>query len=163
MAGKAQTLLEATFNMFNTSSENTFTNTLNDWRKNFRIRQNSAVSILCTYWAIKTKALKLAFLITMMEKSSFITNTNHNEHESNEDTVCHDENFIDISLCNQWDTNKIKSIGLTKLDNNNPFFQDLYRLYSNHLGLKAMLLNRNLKYYRSIAYTVLKSNQDSLI
>ena len=41
--------------------------TLHDWRENSGIRQNSAMSILCTCWAIEAKALKLAFSITMTE------------------------------------------------------------------------------------------------
>ena len=74
------------------------------------------------------------------------------------DTICHNENFIDISLSNRWNTNDIKSIpGLTKkLDLNNPFFRDLYKAYSDHLGSKSALLNKDLEFYGSIAYTILK-------
>jgi hypothetical protein len=75
-------------------------------------------------------------------------------------TVCHNKNCIDILLSNRWDTNKIKSIPSLKkkLDTNNPFFQDLYRVYSDHLGSKEALLNKDLEFYGSIQYTVLKDS-----
>jgi hypothetical protein len=74
--------------------------------------------------------------------------------------VCHNKIFIDITLGNRWNTNKIKSIpGLSKkLNINNPLFRDLYRAYSDHLGLKSSLLNRSLEFYGSIAYTVLRDS-----
>ncbi|CAB4428340.1 unnamed protein product [Rhizophagus irregularis] len=81
------------------------------------------------------------------------------QNENSEDTVCHNENFIDLKLGNQRNIKKIKSIpGLTKkLDTNNPFFQDLYKVYRDQLGSKAALLNKNLEFYGSIAYTVLRN------
>jgi hypothetical protein len=76
------------------------------------------------------------------------------------ETVCHNENFIDITLSNRWNINYIKSIpGLTKkLNIDNPFFRDLYIAYSNHLGSKSALLNKDLEFYNSIAYTVLRDH-----
>ena len=78
-------------------------------------------------------------------------------------TVCHDKNFIDISLKNQWSIEKVKSKGLSKkLDDKHPFFRDLYRAYTDYLNSGAALLNRNLEFYNSITYTILKSNQDPI-
>lgn len=49
-----------------------------------------------------------------------------------------------------------------KLDDNHPFFQDLSRSYLEHFGSKAALLNRKLDFYDSIAYTVLRDEQDPI-
>ncbi|CAB4483171.1 unnamed protein product [Rhizophagus irregularis] len=91
MAGKARTLLEVTFNIFNTNGENAFIEywkniekpshwyrmpnppyhikkeVLNNWNMEQNIKQNSAVLKLCTCWAIEAKVLKLAFSNTMTE------------------------------------------------------------------------------------------------
>lgn len=78
-------------------------------------------------------------------------------------TVCHDENFIDISFSNKWNNKKVRSMGLSKkLDADHPFFRDLYEAYTGFLDSKATLLNKNLEFYGSITYTVIKSNQDNI-
>jgi len=48
------------------------------------------------------------------------------------------------------------------LDDKHPFFRDLYRAYTDYLNSGAALLNRNLEFYNSITYTILKSNQDPI-
>ena len=64
-------------------------------------------------------------------------------------------------LNNKWNAEKIRSKGLSKkLDENHLFFQDLYRAYVDNLNLGAAILNKNLEFYGSIAYTILKSNQE---
>jgi hypothetical protein len=120
MAGKARTLLDVTFNIFNTNGENDFlehwkniekpahwsrmpnplrhrqsfmfsdvlrlamlmpfilyrflkphhikTDTMNNWREIFKLRQNLIISKLLKCWAIEAKTLKLAFSITMTER-----------------------------------------------------------------------------------------------
>ena len=41
--------------------------TMNNWRENFKLRQDSIILKLLTCWAIEAKTLKLAFSITMTE------------------------------------------------------------------------------------------------
>ena len=78
-------------------------------------------------------------------------------------TVCYDKNFIDISLYNQWDAKKVKSKGLSKkLDENHPFFRDLYRAYADYLYSSAAIMNKKIEFYSSITFTVLKSDQEPI-
>jgi len=77
--------------------------------------------------------------------------------------VCHIRDFIDISLNNQWNAKKVKSKGLSKkLDENHPFFRDLYRAHADYLNSSAAILDKNLEFYNSITYTILKSNQEPI-
>ncbi|CAB4423298.1 unnamed protein product [Rhizophagus irregularis] len=226
MAGKARTLLEVTFNIFNTNGENAFIEywkniekpshwyrmpnpvryrqsfmfsdvlrltmlmpfvlrrflkpyhikkeVLNNWNMEQNIKQNSAVLKLCTCWAIEAKVLKLAFSNTMTEsvyqelqellkREYEILIQNVEDERDDSITVCHDGNFIDISFSNKWNNKKVRSMGLSKkLDADHPFFRDLYEAYTGFLDSKATLLNKNLEFYGSITYTVIKSNQDNI-
>ena len=76
-------------------------------------------------------------------------------------TIYYVENFIDISLNNKWNTEKVKSKGLSKkLDGNHPLLRDFYRATVDYLNSSAAILNKNLEFYNSIAYTVLKGDQE---
>ena len=78
-------------------------------------------------------------------------------------TICHIKNFIDISLNNKWNTEKVRSNGLSKkLNKKHPLFQDLYRAYTNCLNSNATILNKSLEFYGSITYTVLKDDQEPI-
>ncbi|CAG8790205.1 8359_t:CDS:1, partial [Acaulospora morrowiae] len=78
-------------------------------------------------------------------------------------TVCHDKNFIDIKLKEQWSATKVKNMGLSnQLDENNSLFQDLFRSYKENIETKAALLNKKLRFYNYITYTVLKIEQDPI-
>ena len=58
---------------------------------------------------------------------------------------------------------KVKSKGLSKkLDENHPFFRDLCRAHADYLNSSAAILNKNLEFYNSIMYTILKSNQEPI-
>uniref|UniRef100_U9UVI7 BAH domain-containing protein n=1 Tax=Rhizophagus irregularis (strain DAOM 181602 / DAOM 197198 / MUCL 43194) TaxID=747089 RepID=U9UVI7_RHIID len=99
------------------------------------------------------------------ESLSITINNQKNVEDERDDsiTVCHDENFIDISFSNKWNNKKVRSMGLSKkLDADHPFFRDLYEAYTGFLDSKATLLNKNLEFYGSITYTVIKSNQDNI-
>ncbi|CAG8804245.1 25377_t:CDS:2, partial [Gigaspora margarita] len=96
------------------------------------------------------------------ENQSVYMNDQNIEDESNDVTiVCHNKNFIDISLSGKWNNNKVKGMSLSKnLNIKNPFFQDLYKAYDNYLNSKAALINKRLEFYNLIMYTVLEDNQD---
>ncbi|CAB4423898.1 unnamed protein product [Rhizophagus irregularis] len=99
------------------------------------------------------------------ESLSITINNQKNVEDERDDsiTVCHDGNFIDISFSNKWNNKKVRSMGLSKkLDADHPFFRDLYEAYTGFLDSKATLLNKNLEFYGSITYTVIKSNQDNI-
>ncbi|CAB4415967.1 unnamed protein product [Rhizophagus irregularis] len=256
MAGKAWTLLDATFNVFNTNGENEFlkhwriiekpshwsrmpnpvrhrqsfmfsdilriamlmpfilkrflkshyikTEALNKWQENLGIRRNLVVSNLQTCWTIEAKVLKLAFSVTMTENNyqklqemlkkereiliralrhlidgwtdpHFSTRPNalikftadpniYKILTDNNITICcHDNNFVDITLINQWDAKKVNEVGLSKkLDDKHPFFRDLSISYMEHFKSNGMLLNRKLEFYNSISYTIIKNDQDPI-
>ena len=49
------------------------------------------------------------------------------------------------------------------ITNHNTFFRDLYRAYVDYLDSKAAILNIDLEFYESIAYTILRgSNQGNI-
>ncbi|CAG8765714.1 2004_t:CDS:2, partial [Funneliformis caledonium] len=71
--------------------------------------------------------------------------------------------FILTNIQNDEDENskKIRSKGLSKkLDRNHPLFRDFYRASVDYLNSSAAILNKNLEFYNSIAYTVLKGDQE---
>ncbi|CAG8640164.1 22984_t:CDS:2 [Cetraspora pellucida] len=113
------------------------TETLNNWHT----RQSSAASKLCVCWTIEAKVLKLAFSLTMTESHyKELQETLENEREmliQANIVVCYDKNFIDISLNNKWNNNKVKNAGLSKnLDVKHPFFRDFHRAYADYLNSK---------------------------
>jgi hypothetical protein len=47
--------------------------------------------------------------------------------------------------------------------NQNTFFRDLYKAYGDYLDSKAAILNIDLEFYESIAYTIIRgSNQGNI-
>ncbi|POG56038.1 hypothetical protein GLOIN_2v1739631, partial [Rhizophagus irregularis DAOM 181602=DAOM 197198] len=71
------------------------------------------------------------------------------------------KNIIDISLKDQWSAKKVECKGISKkLDDNHPFYRDLYRAYADYLNSSAAILNKNMEFYSSISYTVIKDNQE---
>ena len=49
-----------------------------------------------------------------------------------------------------------------KLDENYLFFRDLYREYADYLYSSAAIMNKKIEFYSSIAYTILKSDQEPI-
>ncbi|RIA94544.1 hypothetical protein C1645_817803 [Glomus cerebriforme] len=47
-----------------------------------------------------------------------------------------------------------------KLDENYPYFRDIYRAYADYLNSRAAILNNSLTFYNSITYIIFKSNQE---
>ncbi|RGB21654.1 hypothetical protein C1646_777582 [Rhizophagus diaphanus] len=239
MVGKAQTLLEVTFNIFNTNGENEFlkhwriiekpsywsrmpnpTEALNKWQENLGIRRNLVVSNLQMCWTIEVKVFPEIFtnlpnfhvnIHLLQHTRNFATFTNiavsikemalrhlidgwtdphfstrpnaltkftadpniykiltgwyatENSSNNNIAICCHDNNFVDIILINQWDAKKVNEMGLSKkLDDKHPFFRDLSISYMEHFKSNGMLLNRKLEFYNSISYTIIKKDQDSI-
>ncbi|KAF0551527.1 hypothetical protein F8M41_023288 [Gigaspora margarita] len=77
----------------------------------------------------------------------FINNQSGENENDNITIVCHDQNFIDISLSNKWNKSKVESIGLSKnLDVKHLFFQDLCNAYTNYLNSGAALINKRLEF-----------------
>ncbi|RIA83963.1 hypothetical protein C1645_832989 [Glomus cerebriforme] len=109
---------------------------------------------------LKLYTIILGWYITESPNTTF---TNIQNDEDIIFTICHVENFIDISLNNQWNAKKVRSKDLLKkLDENHPYFQDLYRAYDDYLNSRTAILNNSLTFYNSIAYTVFKSNQEPI-
>ncbi|CAB4441432.1 unnamed protein product [Rhizophagus irregularis] len=91
------------------------------------------------------------------------TSIQNNDNESDDITfgVSNFKNIIDISLKDQWSAKKVECKGiLKKLDDNHPFYRDLYRAYADYLNSSAAILNKNMEFYSSISYTVIKDNQE---
>ncbi|CAG8780542.1 8882_t:CDS:2, partial [Cetraspora pellucida] len=100
---------------------------------------------------------------TAMKSLPIFTSNQNVENESKDIVICYNKNFIDISLNNKWNNNKVKNAGLSKnLDVKHLFFQDFHRAYANYLNLKVAILHKNIEFYNSITYTVLENNQDSI-
>ncbi|GBC32802.2 hypothetical protein GLOIN_2v1880882 [Rhizophagus irregularis DAOM 181602=DAOM 197198] len=97
------------------------------------------------------------------ESSFTFTSIQNNDNESDDITfgVSNFKNIIDISLKDQWSAKKVECKGISKkLDDNHPFYRDLYRAYADYLNSSAAILNKNMEFYSSISYTVIKDNQE---
>ncbi|CAG8568262.1 2949_t:CDS:1, partial [Dentiscutata heterogama] len=77
-------------------------------------------------------------------------------NNSKEHPIYQDKNYINITFKDQWSAEKSKHIGLsTMLNGNHLLFQDLYKTYSKYFGSRSAILNRKIKFYNNIMYTVL--------
>ncbi|CAI2187460.1 10629_t:CDS:2, partial [Funneliformis geosporum] len=163
MAGKAHTLLEATFSILNVTAE-----VLNKWYTKHGMIQTTAISQLCIVWSVETKVLKIAFSTTMME----ITYHKLQESLMREREMLILYLIIDPNLCLillDWyvteNPHTFMSEQEFKDENDNdkhPLFQNLSKSYLEHFELRAALLNRKVDFYNSIAYTILEDKQDPI-
>ena len=76
-------------------------------------------------------------------------------------TKCHDHHFVDILLRVPWTDQELAREGWSKkLSATHPLFQSLAMSYATHLKTEAAILDKRLKFYKYISYTVLNDDDD---